>query len=178
MASSGKRRRWPWIVAGFLVVLVLVAALVIPALLKPERYRSRIEAALQSATGWEAELGDLDFSIARGMMLTVSPGTLRAPGDSSRFQIETLAIKADLWPLLRGQLDIQSVFQGRSRDPFSDKALAVLERDPTEVVVTRVFEEDVFVRAEQRRACQGIKAREGTGQGSQVAGGDAGFVDF
>ena len=41
MNERRKPRRWPWIVLGALVALTLLAALAIPTLLKPERYRGR-----------------------------------------------------------------------------------------------------------------------------------------
>ncbi len=107
--DTKKRRRWPWIVAGVLVVLVATAALALPPLLDVERYRGRIEAALTQATGWNAELGQIGFSVWRGLVLTVSPVRLAAPGDTSRVDVETLEIRARVWPLLRGRLEVQSI---------------------------------------------------------------------
>jgi AsmA-like protein len=104
-----KRRRWPWIVAAVLLVLAVTAAIALPALLDVERYRPRIEAALTEATGWKAELGEIGFSVWRGLVLTVSPACLDAPGDTSRIDVERLEIRAAVWPLLRGQLDVQSI---------------------------------------------------------------------
>ena len=85
-----RRRRLLWYVLGGLVVVMLVAALALPALLDVERYRGHIESALSSATGWQAELGAIEFSPWRGMVLTVKPASLRAPGDSSRFDADGL----------------------------------------------------------------------------------------
>ncbi len=104
-----KRRRWPWVVAAGLAVLVVGAAVALPRLLDVERYRGKIEAALASATGWKAELGQIGFSVWRGLVVTVQPARLVAPGDSSRVDIEALEIKAAVIPLLRGRLEIASV---------------------------------------------------------------------
>ena len=105
-----KRRRWLWITLGLLVAVVLTLALAIPVLLDVERYRGRIEQALADQTGWEADLGKIQFSPWRGMVLTVSPATLSAPGGkSSRFEVGTIEIRARLWPLLRGLLEIRSI---------------------------------------------------------------------
>jgi AsmA family/AsmA-like C-terminal region len=104
-----KRRRWPWIVAGVLGVLIVTAAVALPPLLDVERYRGRIEAALTQATGWNAELGQIGFSVWRGLVLTVSPVRLIAPGDTSRADVETLEIRAAVWPLLRGRLEVKSI---------------------------------------------------------------------
>jgi len=106
---ANRRRRWPWIVAVGLVVVLVGAAVALPLLLDVERYRGRIEAALASATGWQAEIGRIGFSVWRGLVLTVSPVRLTAPGDASRLEVETLEIRAAVLPLLRGQLEIKSV---------------------------------------------------------------------
>ena len=102
-------RRKLWIVLGVLAVLAVAAVLLLPTFLNLERYRHHIEGALQSATGWEAELGALDYSIFGGMVLTVQPGKLSAPGGGSRVEIDTIAIKADLLPLLRGRLNVTRI---------------------------------------------------------------------
>jgi hypothetical protein len=105
-----KRRRWLWITLGLFVTVVLVLALALPVLLDVERYRGLIEQALAEQTGWDAELGKIEFSPWRGMVLTVSPATLSAPGGkTSRFEVETIEIRAQLWPLLRGLLEIRSI---------------------------------------------------------------------
>ena len=104
-----RRRRWLLYVLGGLVAVLLVAALALPALLDVERYRDHIENALSSATGWQAELGELDFSPWRGMVLTVQPASLVAPGDSSRFDAETIEIRAEIMPLLKGRLEVRSI---------------------------------------------------------------------
>ena len=104
-----RRRRWLWYVLGGLVAVLLVAALALPALLDVERYRGHIENALSSATGWQAELGAIHFSPWRGMVLTVQPASLAAPGDSSRFDAETIEIRAEILPLLKGRLVVRSI---------------------------------------------------------------------
>ena len=78
MSSSG-RRRWPWFVAAGILVVIVGAALAIPALIDLERHRARIETALGDATGWEVELGEMDFSVLQGLALTVNPVRLQAP---------------------------------------------------------------------------------------------------
>lgn len=103
------RRRWLWYALGALVVVLLVAALALPALLDVERYRGHIENALSSATGWQAELGAIEFSPWRGMVLTVEPASLAAPGDSSRFDAEMIEIRAEMMPLLTGRLAVRSI---------------------------------------------------------------------
>jgi hypothetical protein len=113
MTESGKsarpRRRKLWFVLGGLVVAVALFLLIVPLLIDIENFREPIEQAIRSATGWEAELGEMDFSVWRGMALTVSPARLSAPGESSALDIETIAIKANLLPLLSGRLEVRDV---------------------------------------------------------------------
>jgi hypothetical protein len=108
-APTGRTRRWLWIVLGAMAVLLLLALIVLPRLLDPESYRGRIEQALQEATGWETELGEIDLSVLRGLALTVSPASLTAPGAGSRLEIERIAVDADLLPLLRGNLIVRRI---------------------------------------------------------------------
>ena len=102
-------RRLLWIVVGLLAVGSLAIALILPRLLDPESYRGQIEQALRDATGWEVELGALSFSLLEGMALTVQPASIQAPGDSSSITIETIAVKAQLMPLLGGELRVDSI---------------------------------------------------------------------
>jgi len=108
-SKKPRRRRWVWYALGALVVVLLVAALALPALLDVERYRGHIENALSSATGWQAELGAIEFSPWRGMVLTVAPASLSAPGESSRFDAEMIEIRAEMMPLLKGRLEVRSI---------------------------------------------------------------------
>jgi hypothetical protein len=112
--SEGKRRRVPrWLIAVAVVLVVLIVAVfvVVPMLVDPENYRDRIELALEDATGWQVELETIDLALGiGGAALTVSPARMTAPGgDTSSFQIDTLAVHASLLPLLSGALEIDSV---------------------------------------------------------------------
>jgi hypothetical protein len=104
-----RKRRWPWILLGSVVLLLLLATVVVPKLLDVERYRGAIEQGLRSATGWEPELGAIDFSIFGGLALTVSPASLASPEGGSRFDIQSLHVNAELGPLLRGELRVRSI---------------------------------------------------------------------
>lgn len=107
--TGAPRRRWPWIVAIALLGVLAVAAIALPMLLDVERHRERIERALGNATGWEADLGEIDLSVLRGLALTVSPASLEAPAGGSRFEVGKIAIRAALMPLFRGRLEIASI---------------------------------------------------------------------
>lgn len=106
--------RWPIVLVVVLVVLVAGFLLAARFLVDPERYRGRIEQALEQSTGWNAQLESIDLNLGfGGAALAVSPARLAAPGaDSSTFRIETLSVHASLIPLLSGRLEIQSLELG------------------------------------------------------------------
>ena len=103
-----KRRRWPWLLGGLALVIV-AAALALPMLLDVERYRGLIEQALERSTGWDAELGVIDYSLAGGMVLQVAPASLRDPLGDGAVEIETIQVQASPWSLLQGKLSVQQI---------------------------------------------------------------------
>lgn len=111
--SANRPKRWPrrllWIALSGVVFIALAAVLLVPRLLDIESYRAGLEAAIGDATGWKAELGEMDFSVVRGMALTVSPLRLSAPGDSSRIDIARVKLHAELMPLLKGRLHVRDI---------------------------------------------------------------------
>jgi AsmA protein len=104
-----RRRRWPWLLLGGFAALAVAAVVVVPGLIDVERYRGRVEEALRSATGWDVELGSMDLTMWRGLVLTVSPAKLSEPGGGSKIEIERIEVRASLLPLLRGRLDVRSI---------------------------------------------------------------------
>lgn len=107
--EDGRVPRKLLIILGVAVALLVAAALIVPRFLDPESYRERIEQALQDATGWEAELGEMDASLLRGATLTVRPARLEAPGGESHLEIGVIAVRARLLPLLGGRLEIRRI---------------------------------------------------------------------
>jgi hypothetical protein len=106
---SAGRRRVLWLGLGALLVIVIAALIAVPLLLNPESYRGHIEQALRETTGWEAELGAIDLSVLRGLELNVAPARLAAAGDGSRVEIERIGVRAELLPLLGGELKITRI---------------------------------------------------------------------
>ncbi len=103
-----RRRLLPWVLLALgLLVVALVALL--PRWLELESHRGRIEKALSEATGWQVELGDLDFSILGGPVVTARPVRLAAPEGGSQFVVDSLGIRADWKPLFRGRLNLTSI---------------------------------------------------------------------
>ena len=108
--NSKPRRRGRRLLYGAaaLVLLLLILGWVASALVDPEAYRGRIESALTDATGWSAEIGEIDFSLWRGA-LTVAPARLQDPSGDSYVEVERISIRVALPRLLRGTLAIRSV---------------------------------------------------------------------
>ncbi|RMG47264.1 MAG: hypothetical protein D6718_03875 [Acidobacteria bacterium] len=104
-------------------VLLAAGVLLAVRLVDVQRYRPRIERAVLEATGWRAELGDLRLSLWRGLALTARPVTLRAPGGETRADVALLAVEAELWPLLRGDLIVRRIEIDRP-------AIDLVRRDP------------------------------------------------
>jgi hypothetical protein len=102
-------RRWLWIALGLLAGLLILALWLLPNFFDIEQQRGRIEQALRDATGWEAELGDMDLTLLSGLSLTVSPVRLGAPQDGSSAEIATVAVRAAFFPLLRGELEVKRI---------------------------------------------------------------------
>jgi len=109
MAAEPGRRRWLWIALGLLAGMLILAIWLLPKFFDIEQQRGRIEQALRDSTGWEVELGEMDLSLLSGLSLTVSPVRLNAPQGGSSAEISTVAIRAALFPLLRGELEIRRI---------------------------------------------------------------------
>ncbi len=75
-------KRW-WIALGAVVGLLVIGFLVLTLFIDAESFRQPIEQALTDNTGWDATIGELDFSIFRGMVVAVRNAELAAPGDTS-----------------------------------------------------------------------------------------------
>ena len=88
--TSPPRRRRLLFAAGGLVALLLVAALVVSMLIDVERFRPQIEAALSDATGWDAELGEIDFSLFRVHLRFVEPAQTRPRRDRQHREREEM----------------------------------------------------------------------------------------
>ncbi len=92
-----------------LVVLIVVAALLLPRYLNPERYRPQIEKALREATGWRVSLGDIKLQLFGGAAIQVKPVELSDPATGFRTEVAFLRVRAELKPLLKGNLVIRKI---------------------------------------------------------------------
>ena len=117
------RLRW-FVILGSLVTLVGIGLLLLPRLVDVERFRGRIDQALREQTGWNPEIGEIRFSVLRGLVLAVSPARLEAPEGGSSFEIDSLEVHARLGPLLGGKLEVQSIVLRRPRIELVRKSAA------------------------------------------------------
>ncbi|MBI2682036.1 MAG: AsmA family protein [Acidobacteriales bacterium] len=100
------------IALGVVLALLLIAALALPYLLDVNRYRDRIQAELQTRTGRAVSLGRMDLKIfplafrAENALIAEDPSF---PGGRPFLQVPELLVSAQLWPLLQGEVQVNTV---------------------------------------------------------------------
>ena len=101
------------IVAGALVALVAVAAIVLPLVVDPNKYKGRIAEEVQKATGREfAILGDIDLSVFPWLGLDI--GRMRLAnaqgfGDEPMAEVLGAQVRVKLLPLLSRRVEMDRV---------------------------------------------------------------------
>jgi hypothetical protein len=103
-----KRRKQRWLILLGGVLLVLLAGWALLEFgLRIDRYRPQVEARLEEATGLPAELGELDLSVLRGVVITGYDLKL-GEGDFA-----LAAPRVRLWPrvrpMVRGEIHIAAI---------------------------------------------------------------------
>ncbi|GAB4224932.1 MAG: AsmA family protein [Kiloniellaceae bacterium] len=95
---------------GVVVVLLIVAAVVIPMLIPLERYKSELQAQVEAQTGRELRIdGDISLSILPAIAVSVEDvGFANAPGASTpeMATIERLDVALQILPLISGEVAI------------------------------------------------------------------------
>ena len=162
MNDTRKRRRWPFVLVGA-VLLLAVAAFVATRFIDVERLRAPLERALAEQTGWEASLGEIDYSLTGGLVVRVAPATLDDPSGDGRVAIESIEVAASPWSLFGGSLRIDEITLVRPELRF------VRESEQAGWSLPMGGEE----AATDRTGAAAPKA-EGQGAASSVAAGDAG----
>ncbi len=96
------KARRGWIVLGVVVVLIVIAALVIPHLLNADTYRGRIEATLSQSLGRPVTLGHLQFSLFTGSLVAENASIADDPRYSKDpfLQASTVKIGVEVKPLI------------------------------------------------------------------------------
>jgi AsmA protein len=97
---------------GVLVVLIIVLALVVPALIPLDTYKAQALAGIEQATGRKARIdGEFSFSVLPTFRFTAGKvGLANAPGaqPAEMVTLDTLTIRVALFPLLRGHVVVDA----------------------------------------------------------------------
>jgi AsmA protein len=111
MSSEQKKKRWPWVLAGILGLLVLVVVVVLWRLDAILLDQARAQAAtLSQRLGRPVEVGDIDTQLFPHVGAEVEDVLIGAgPGESEPLlQLESVDVRVALWPALRSRgKDIQ-----------------------------------------------------------------------
>ncbi len=96
-------------VAVLLLVAVGVLAFALPRLAKSDAARARIQEATRSVLGLELGYADLDFGLLPPSLVVVDPALLSDAESDPVARAERVALRVQLLPLLRRQLEVQSL---------------------------------------------------------------------
>ena len=101
-----------WLVAA-LVLLVVIAAVVLPMVVDPNDYKDEIAAAVAEQTGRTLTIeGDIGLSVFPWLGLDIGPTQLsNAAGfaEASMARMQAVQVRVKLLPLLRKQLEVDKV---------------------------------------------------------------------
>src|SRR5262245_53592177 len=102
---------------GIIVVIILIAALTSPRLIDVNRYRPKIEARLEQRMGRDVSLGPMSLSFYplafRAEDVTIAEDS-EFPTERPFAHVATLFVSPELFPLLRGEIQIHKL---ELRDP-------------------------------------------------------------
>ena len=97
---------------GAVIVVLVIAALVVPMLIPVDTYKGRLLAAIQDATGREARIdGDFGFSILPNVQFTagkVSLANAKGASPDKMVTLDNLKVRVAVMPLLSGNVQIDS----------------------------------------------------------------------
>ncbi len=109
----GKILRLVLYLVGGLVGLIVLAAIIVLSIVDPNDYRDDITALVQDSTGRALTIeGDLGLSVFPWLALEIGPTRLgNAPGfgDAPFAQVEQVQLRVRLLPLLRGELEMDTL---------------------------------------------------------------------
>jgi hypothetical protein len=98
-------RKWPWVVAGVFLVIVVAVVWLIPAILSSGRFTRWIQAKIDASTGGQANIGDLSMGWFRGVR--VDNFRFRGPNGWASVDIGRLTTQPSYGRLLSGSLALQ-----------------------------------------------------------------------
>ena len=110
--------KWVGIVLGCLVILMVLAALLLPTLVNLDRYRGVLASRASKALGREVTLGSLRVDLwggigaeAKGIQIAQAPGF----GSEPFVAADALRVRVQFLPLLHGQLKVSTAALERPR---------------------------------------------------------------
>ncbi|MEN6335206.1 MAG: DUF748 domain-containing protein [Phycisphaerales bacterium] len=92
-------RRWPWVLAGVLIVLVVIA-LLIPVALSSQRFTRWLGAKISSSTGGQADIGNLSVGWLSGVQ--VADFSFRGQDGWAQVNIDRITTQPNYASLLSG----------------------------------------------------------------------------
>ena len=109
----GKLLRLVAYILGALVLLIVIAAIVVPMIFDPNDYKDDIAAAVETQTGRKLGIdGDLGLSVFPWLALEIGPTRLaNAPGFSERpfAAVKEVNVRIKLLPLLHKQVEMDTI---------------------------------------------------------------------
>ncbi len=99
--KTRQSRKWPWLVGGVLV-LILVVLLLIPVVLSSGGFTRWVQAKINSSTGGQANIGDLSVGWLRGVR--IADFKFRAPNGWAEVDINRITAQPNYGSLLGGTL--------------------------------------------------------------------------
>ena len=99
-------------VAGFVLAALALGALAwaVPRLAKSEAARAKIEASARAALGRELRYGEIGAGLLPPSLIVEQPEIAgEAAGDPPLARAQRVALRVELWPLFRGQLEVASL---------------------------------------------------------------------
>lgn len=133
-AQVRKSRKWPWVLVGTLVLLLLIVLLV-PVILSSPGFTRWVQAKINSSTGGQADIGDMSVGWFRGVQ--IAGFSYRGENGWTAVDIDRITAKPDYSGLLTGTLALDRTVLNqprvaidlREQPPSSDQGKTVSMSD-------------------------------------------------
>lgn len=107
-----RRRRWPWVLGGVLILIVLVV-LLIPVVLSSNGFTRWLQGTIGRSTGGQTDIGDLSVGWLKGVRVTNF--RFRTENDWAQVDIDRIATQPSFRRLLGGTLALGRTVIDRPR---------------------------------------------------------------
>ncbi|HPC96245.1 MAG TPA: DUF748 domain-containing protein [Sedimentisphaerales bacterium] len=102
-ARTKRSRRWPWVLLGVILIVVVLVALV-PVYLSSDGFRRMIQAKISQSTGGTADIGDLSVGWRKGVR--ISDFSFREQSGWAAVSIDGIDVQPHLASLLGGTISL------------------------------------------------------------------------